>query len=95
MSVIQIPYNFTLREYQKNLYNAIPQGFRRGVAVWHRRAGKDKVFMNVLAREAIQRVGTYFYILPYYAGSYRDLGVLRQGWLPYQGSHTAAAAEAD
>ena len=32
----------------------------------HRRAGKDKVFMNILARECMKRVGTYFYILPYY-----------------------------
>lgn len=32
----------------------------------HRRAGKDKVFMNILARESVKRVGTYFYILPYY-----------------------------
>lgn len=32
----------------------------------HRRAGKDKVFMNILARECVKRIGTYFYILPYY-----------------------------
>lgn len=67
MAVVQIPYNFSPRDYQKNLYNAIPQGFRRGCTIWHRRAGKDKTFMNVLAREACQRVGTYFYILPFYA----------------------------
>ena len=67
MPDIQIPYNFVPRDYQKPLYNAIPQGFRRGCTIWHRRAGKDKTFMNILAREAIQRVGTYFYILPYYA----------------------------
>jgi hypothetical protein len=65
--VVTIPYNFTPRDYQKNLYNAIPQGFRRGCTIWHRRAGKDKTFMNILAREACQRVGTYFYILPFYA----------------------------
>jgi len=34
--------------------------------IWHRRAGKDKTFINILAREAFKRVGTYFYILPYY-----------------------------
>jgi hypothetical protein len=66
MPTIQIPYNFTPRDYQKPLYNAIPQGFKRGVSIWHRRAGKDKTFINILAREAVQRIGTYFYILPFY-----------------------------
>jgi len=66
MSSITIPYNFTPREYQKNIYNASPKGYNRGVVIWHRRAGKDKTFINILAREAFKRKGTYFYILPYY-----------------------------
>lgn len=66
MSTIQIPYNFVARDYQKALYNAVMGGCKRAVAVWHRRAGKDKVFINVLAGKALERVGTYFYILPYY-----------------------------
>lgn len=66
MTVITIPRNFTPRDYQVPLYNCLSQGYKRGLAVWHRRAGKDKVFVNILAREAIKRVGTYFYILPFY-----------------------------
>lgn len=66
MSNITIPHNFQPREYQKDIYNALPKGFKRGVVIWHRRAGKDKTFINILAREAFKRVGTYFYILPYY-----------------------------
>ena len=66
MAKIQIPYNFTPHDYQIPLYNAIPDGYKRGFAIMHRRAGKDKVFMNILARECVKRVGTYFYILPYY-----------------------------
>lgn len=66
MSSITIPYNFQPREYQKAIYNALPQGFKRGIVIWHRRAGKDKTFINILAREAFKRKGTYFYILPYY-----------------------------
>lgn len=66
MSTIQIPYNFVARDYQKALYNAVMGGCKRAVAVWHRRAGKDKVFINILAGKALERVGTYFYILPYY-----------------------------
>ena len=64
--VITIPRNFTPRDYQIPLYNCLAEGYKRGLAVWHRRAGKDKVFVNILARESIKRVGTYFYILPYY-----------------------------
>ena len=66
MTAIQIPHNFTPYEYQIPLYDALPNGFKRGFAIMHRRAGKDKVFMNILARESVKRVGTYFYILPYY-----------------------------
>lgn len=66
MSEITIPYNFTPRNYQRDIYNALPKGFKRGIVIWHRRAGKDKTFINILAREAFKRKGTYFYILPYY-----------------------------
>ncbi len=66
MAELTIPYNFLPRNYQIPTYNCLPQGFKRGVVIWHRRAGKDKTFINILAREAFKRVGTYFYILPYY-----------------------------
>ena len=66
MTVLTIPYNFTPYPYQEALYNCLTDGYRRGFAVMHRRAGKDKVFMNILARESVKRIGTYFYILPYY-----------------------------
>ena len=66
MSAIDVPYNYHAREYQKPLYNAIPNGFNRAISVWHRRAGKDKTFISICGREAFKRVGMYFYILPYY-----------------------------
>jgi len=66
MTEITIPYNFTPYTHQIPAYNCLPNGFIRGVVIWHRRAGKDKTFINILAREAFKRVGTYFYILPYY-----------------------------
>jgi hypothetical protein len=64
--MVQVPANFVAREYQKPLYNCLAQGRKRALAVWHRRAGKDKVFMAMLAARAIQFPGIYFYILPYY-----------------------------
>ena len=67
MPVIQIPYNFTPREYQRPIFNLDLQKTKRAIAVWHRRGGKDKCFVNICAREALRRVGTYFYILPFYA----------------------------
>ena len=66
MSVVVVPYGFNARVYQKPLYNCLYNGKKRGLAVWHRRGGKDKVFMAMLAAAAMQRVGIYFYILPYY-----------------------------
>ena len=66
MASFTIPYNFIPRYYQVPIYNCIPQGFRRGIAIWHRRAGKDKTFINIMAREAFKQVGTYWYVLPYY-----------------------------
>lgn len=67
MAKIQLPHNFTPRPYQKELLKAFDEGVKRAVACWHRRAGKDKTFINLVAREAMKRVGIYFYFLPSYA----------------------------
>lgn len=65
--LLTIPYNFTPREYQKNLYNAISTNkYKRAFCIWHRRAGKDKTLINLMIRKAMDRVGTYVYILPTY-----------------------------
>ena len=45
---------------------ALDSGIKRAVAVWHRRAGKEKTFINYVAKSCIQRVGTYFYLFPTY-----------------------------
>jgi hypothetical protein len=63
---IEIPYKFTPRWYQEPVYNALNNGYRRGIAVFHRRAGKDKTFINIMAREAVKRIGTYYYFYPTY-----------------------------
>ncbi|MGA3281266.1 MAG: SDR family oxidoreductase [Smithella sp.] len=44
---ITIPYNYTPRNYQRGLFNCIPEGYKRGVAVWHRRSGKVWASENV------------------------------------------------
>lgn len=67
MADITIPYNFTPRDYQMDVFKARDRGVKRFVEVWHRRAGKDKVGINFMAREMIRRPGIYYYLLPTYA----------------------------
>lgn len=64
---IIIPYNFEPRHYQVDLYNCIPNGYKRAVAIWHRRSGKDKTIFNILVKEAFKRVGSYYYFFPSYS----------------------------
>lgn len=63
--VIQLPYNFTPRHYQCPLFEAvIERKIRRAVAVWHRRAGKDKSFLNILVIMAMETMANYAYYFP-------------------------------
>jgi len=52
--------------HQTRLYREFGHGrpFRRGCAVWHRRAGKDSVALNLTARDMFRRVGTYWHLFP-------------------------------
>ncbi len=61
---ITLPYKFEPRSYQYSIMNAIEDGFRRGLIVWHRRAGKDKTLLNMMIREMFKRVGNYYYYFP-------------------------------
>jgi len=64
---LQIPHNFTPRHYQTPLFEARDAGYRFLLYLAHRRAGKDKTAINVVAKEMLTRVGTYFYIFPTYS----------------------------
>jgi len=69
-SPISITPYFRARSYQENIINAFedPQDKRRRfLLVWPRRAGKDLVAFNLMARAANRRVGNYFYLLPTYS----------------------------
>jgi hypothetical protein len=67
MKEILLPHKFTPRSYQVPLFNCIASGMKRGVAVWHRRAGKDKTLINIVAKEMFKRVGAYYYFFPTYS----------------------------
>ena len=82
MMEITIPYNFEPRPYQAGLYNSIADGFRRAVAVWHRRSGKDKTLLNLIVKEAHKRTGIYYYFFPTYNQGRKVLwdGIDRDGF---------------
>jgi hypothetical protein len=79
-----MPHNFMPRNYQKPFFNAMADGYKRAVEVWHRRAGKDKVFLNFVAKEAIMKVGVYYYFFPTFAQGRKVIwdGIDRNGF-PY------------
>lgn len=62
---IELPYRFEPRRYQCPVMRALLEdGTKRAVCVWHRRAGKDKTFLNILAIKAMETVGNYNYYFP-------------------------------
>lgn len=65
MARIELPFNFTPRDYQKPLFRAmLEEKKKRAVCVWHRRAGKDKSFLNLLAIQAMSTMANYAYYFP-------------------------------
>lgn len=63
------------------LWQYLEEGGKRGVAVWHRRAGKDSTAMNWTAVAAHQRRGAYWHMLPEQAQGRKAVwdGIDRQG----------------
>jgi phage terminase large subunit len=64
---MRIPHNFTPRVYQLPILSAIDSGVNRLVWVAHRRSGKDKTCINLVAKKMLERVGTYYYVFPTYS----------------------------
>ena len=52
------------------------------VCVWHRRAGKDKSLLNIVAKEMVKTVGSYYYFFPTYNQGKKILwnGIDRDGF---------------
>ncbi len=61
---ITVPFNYKPRNYQLPLLRAIDSGIKRAVVVSHRRSGKDKTCINIVAKKMLERVGTYYYVFP-------------------------------
>lgn len=68
MADLELPYNWDPRYYQVPVWNHMMperEGLR-AVCVWHRRGGKDLTCVNVAQTKMMQRVGTYWHMLPTY-----------------------------
>ena len=79
---INLPQNYVPRPYQVRAFDFVANGYKRGVFVWHRRAGKDKTAINLVAKEMEQRIGAYYYLFPKYNQGRRILwdGLDRDGY---------------
>jgi len=82
MTQVTLPYNFIPREYQIPPLAAFDSGIKRLIAIWHRRSGKEKTFINLTAREMQKRVGLYLYLFPTYAQGKKAIwdGMDREGF---------------
>lgn len=59
---------FEPRHYQLPIYRALEvQGYKRILAILPRRAGKDLTAWNLMIRQALKKIGVYWYILPSYS----------------------------
>ncbi len=79
---VSLPYRFIPRPYQLPSLRALDAGIKRVVAVWHRRSGKEKTFLNYTIKAMFERVGTYFYVFPTYAQGKKALwdGMDKEGF---------------
>jgi hypothetical protein len=64
---IAIPHRFEPRHYQLPPLRAFDSGYKRGLQIAHRRAGKDKTAWNMTIKKACERRGTYDYAFPTFA----------------------------
>lgn len=67
-TVISIPHNYIPYDHQYGLWEYFQQDkpHLRGVAVWHRRAGKDLSAINLIGTKMLQRRGAYWHLFPTY-----------------------------
>jgi phage terminase large subunit len=61
---VTLPNRWIPRPYQMAAWQALEQGCRRMVLVYHRRAGKDDICLHWTATQAIQYPANYWYMLP-------------------------------
>lgn len=71
MSISRV--HFRMRSYQRAPYIAKQQGCKRFVEKLHRRAGKDRNWMNITFLSMLERVGNYIHVFPTLNMGRRDI----------------------
>jgi len=61
------------RPYQQHVINQFDAGIRYHFYVWHRRAGKDSVSLNIAADQKDKVVGTYWHLFPLHVQARRAI----------------------
>ena len=64
MPTIRLPNNWRPRPYQLGFWGYMEGGGRHAELIWHRRSGKDEVCLHWTACAAMERVATYWHMLP-------------------------------
>ena len=64
MPTIQIPNNWSPRDYQLPAWRYLENGGRHAELVWHRRSGKDEISLHHTCCAAFTRVANYWHMLP-------------------------------
>lgn len=74
MNIIKLPYQFSPRDYQKRCLDAFfKEHYRKMCLVWHRRAGKTNLSLNIINAASQMRVGAYYYFFPQFNQARRSL----------------------
>lgn len=70
---IKLPHEWKPRPYQERLWEYLGGGGKRAVIRWHRRSGKDDVFLHHVACCAFEKPGNYWYLLPEYSQARKSM----------------------
>lgn len=74
MAAIRIPaHGWEPRDYQLPVLNYFANGGKRAVLPWARRHGKDETSLQIMAIEAMSRVGSYAFLFPEAAHARRSM----------------------
>lgn len=63
---LELPFNYTPKDYQLPFLKAWDNGVKRMILVWHRRSGKDKTCFANLPKQMFKKVAPYYYFAPTY-----------------------------
>src|SRR5690242_703942 len=73
--------DFQLRPYQAPIWQAFQKGYKRILAVLPRRSGKDFCCWQLMIRQALKKIGIYWFVYPTYSQGKKILwdGITNEG----------------